>query len=138
MIGVHAYGIDHSYKKVNKTQAKCLVCGEYSECQILRYTKARHIFYIKIKILDEQYLFDWAKCNHRAILYDPQDVSRYKLEQVETGNFSVPYYQNMKLHRMEMPEKVPVIRIILVVLFGMALGVLVVYLQELLNIPFIP
>ena len=138
MIAAHAYGIDHSYKKVNKTQAKCPVCGEYSEVQILRYTKARHIFYIKIKILDERYIFDWAKCNHRAILFDPQDVSRYKQEQVETGIFSVPYYQNMKLYRMEMPKKVPTISMILVVLLGLALGVLLVYLQDLFNIPFIP
>ncbi len=138
MIGAHAYGIDHSYKKINKTQAKCLVCGEYSECQILKYEKARHTFYIKIKILDEQFIFDWAKCNHRAVLFDKHDVSRYKQEQVETGVLSVPYYQNMKLHMMEMPKKVSIISIILVILLGVAFGALLVYLQELLNIPFIP
>jgi hypothetical protein len=138
MIGAHAYGIDHSYKKINKTLAKCLVCGEYSECQILKYEKARHAFFIKIKILDEQFIFDWAKCNHRAVLFDKQDVSRYKQEQIETGVLSVPYYQNMKLRTMEMPKKVSTISIILVVLLGLALGGLLVYLQELFNIPFIP
>jgi hypothetical protein len=138
MIGAHAYGIDHSYKKINKTPAKCLVCGEFSECQILKYVKAHHVFYIKVKILDEQFIFDWAKCNHRAVLFDEQDVSRYKREQVETGILSVPYYQNMKLRMMEMPKNVSTLSIILVVILGLALGVLLVYLKELFNIPFIP
>ncbi len=113
MIGAHAYGIDHSYKRVNKTQAKCLVCGKYSECQILKHEKARHISYVKIKVLGEQFIFDWAKCNHRAVLFDKQDVSRYKQKQVETGILSVPYYQNMKLHQMEMPKRVSTSSIIL-------------------------
>ena len=60
MIGAHATGIEHSYKKIKKMPAQCLVCGEYSECQILKYEKARHIFYFKVKILDEQFIFDWA------------------------------------------------------------------------------
>ena len=138
MIGAHAYGIDHSYKKINKTQAKCLVCGEYSECQILKYERRTHIFYIKIKVLDEQFWFDWKKCNHRAVLFDKQDVFRYKQEQVETGILSVPYYQNMKLRKMEMPKKVSTLSITLMVFLGLALGGLLVYLQKILNIPFIP
>jgi len=138
MISVHAYGIDHSYKKINKIQAKCPVCGEFSECQIIKYVKARHIFYIKLKILDEQFIFDWSKCNHRAVLFDKQDVARYKQEQVETGSLSVPYYQNMKLHTMEMPKKVSMISILLVILLSLALGGVIIYLQELFHIPFIP
>jgi len=138
MIGVHAYGIDHSYKKLKKTEAKCLACGEYSECQIMKYTKARHIFYIKIKVLDEQFIFDWKKCNHRAILYDPQDVYKYKMEQVETGILSVPYYQDMKLQITEMPKKVSIFSILLVILVGVILGIIVLYLQDMFNIPFIP
>ena len=138
MIGAHATGIEHSYKKIKKMPAQCLVCGEYSECQILKYEKARHIFYFKVKILDEQFIFDWAKCNHRAVLFDKQDVARYKLEQVETGILSVPYYQNMKLHKTQMPKKVSPVSIILVILLGLAFGGLILYLQELFNIPFIP
>ena len=138
MIGAHATGIDHSYKKISKTTAQCLVCGEYSECQITKYVKARHIFYIKTKILDEQFLFDWEKCNHRAVLFDKQDVERYKLEQVETGIISVPYYQNMKLQTMAMPKKAPTIQIILVVIASIILGVLIKLLLDYLGIPFIP
>ena len=138
MIGVHIHGIDHSYKKLKKTEANCLACGKYSECQIMRYTKARHIFYIKTKILDEKFIFDWAQCNHRVILYDPQDVHRYKMEQVETGILSVPYYQNMKLQITEMPKKVSIFSIILVLLLSVALAIMVLYLQDLFNIPFIP
>jgi hypothetical protein len=138
MIGAHITGIDHSYKKIHKTQAKCLVCGEYSECHILKYQKSTHIFLIKIKVLDEQFLFDWPKCNHRAILFDKENVARYKVEQVETGILSVPYYHNMKLHKMDMPKKVSIISIILVLMLGFALGGLIIYLQELFNIPFIP
>jgi len=138
MIGAHTAGIDHSYKKINKTPAKCLVCGEYSECQILKYEKSTHIFYIKIKVLDEQFWFDWEKCNHRAMLYDKQDVSRYKQEQVETGILSVPYYQNMKLRITTMPKKVPAIQIVLVVIASLILGVLLVILFDKLDIPFVP
>ena len=138
MIGAHATGIAHSYKKLNKTQSKCLVCGEYSECQITRYVKARHIFYIKTKVLDEQFLFDWGKCNHRAVLFDKQDVARYKLEQVETGILSVPYYQNMKLQTMSMPKKVPTIQIVFVVIVSALLGVLLKLLLDYLGIPFVP
>ena len=100
--------------------------------------KRTHVFYIKIKVLDEQFWFDWKKCNHRAVLFDKQDVFRYKQEQVETGILSVPYYQNMKLHKMEMPKKVSTLSITLMVFLGLALGGLLVYLQKILNIPFIP
>jgi len=127
---VHAGGIDHSYKKIKKTPAKCLVCGEYSECQIIDYIEATHIFYIKIRVLDEQFWFDWEKCNHRAMLYDKQDVSRYKQEQVETGNLLVPYYQNMKLRMTTMPKKVPTIQIVLVVTASLLFGVLLVFLFD--------
>jgi len=88
--------------------------------------------------LEEQFIFDWAKCNHRAVLFDKQDVLRYKQEQVETGILSVPYYTNMELHIMEMPKKVSPVSIILAVLFGVVLGALLIYLKELFEIPFIP
>jgi hypothetical protein len=137
MIGVHAAGIQHDYKKLNKTPGKCLVCGELSECQILKYEKSTHIFYFKLKILDEQFWFDWEKCNHRAMLYDKKDVARYKQEQVETGSLSVPYYQDMKLIKTTMPKKVPAIKIILLVIFGLALGVALAILLDKLNIPYV-
>jgi hypothetical protein len=138
MIGVHALGIVHDYKEINKTQAKCLVCGEYSECRILRYVKANHIFTFKVKILNEQYIFDWEECRHRAILYDPQDVARYRLEQMDTGILSVPYYSNMKLMKGMMPKKVPAWKIIVVILLGVAFGLIVVYLQHRFHIPYVP
>ncbi len=138
MLAAHAAGIDHSYKKINKTPAKCLVCGEYSECQIIRYQKASHIFYIKTKILDEQFWFDWAKCNHRAMLFDQEDVARYKKEQIETGIMSVPYYHDMKLQITSMPRKVPMIQIVLLVLASLIVGVLLKLLLDYLGVPFMP
>ncbi len=142
MIGAHAYGIDHSYKKINKTQAKCLVCGEYSEFQILKYEKYRHIFYIKVKTLEEQFWFDWEKCRHRAILFDKQDVARYKQEQVDTGTLLVPYYQNMRLHITEVPKRMHVIKFVLLVIgvlsLGVLLGVLIEFIFNKLGIPIIP
>jgi hypothetical protein len=138
MLGAHVTGIDHSYKKINKTPAKCLVCGEYSECQIIQYQEASHIFFIKTKILNEQFWFDWAKCNHRAILFEKNDVARYKKEQIETGTMTVPYYQGMKLHMTSMPKKVPTIQIILVVLASVIVGVLLKLLLDYLGIPFVP
>ncbi len=138
MIGAHLAGIDHSYKKVNKTLAKCLICGEYSECQILKYEESTHILYIKIKTLAEQFIFDWRQCNHRAVLYDKEDVARYKREQVETGILGVPYYHDMKLQMVEMPKKVPVIQIVLVLLVGLLFGLLVAFVLDKLGIPWVP
>jgi len=138
MIGTHATGIQHSYKKINRTPAKCLVCGEYSECQITKYEKSRHVFFIKTKILDEQFVFDWKQCNHRAVLFDKQDVVRYKQEQVETGILSVPYYQNMKLRRMAMPRPVSTIKIVVVVVLSVGAGVLLAILLHRLGLPWVP
>ncbi len=142
MIGAHAYGINHSYKTINKTPAKCLVCGEYSECRITKYENYRHVFFIKVKTLEEQFWFDWEKCRHRAILYDKQDVLRYKQEQVETGILLVPYYQDMKLHMMEMPKRMHVVKFVLLVIgalsLGVLLGILIEYVFTKFGLPVIP
>ncbi|MEW6222932.1 MAG: hypothetical protein ACOYZ8_16765 [Chloroflexota bacterium] len=141
MIGAHAAGIISSYKSLNKTPAKCLVCGEYSECQITKYEKALHLFFVEVRILDEQFLFDWEKCKHRAILFDKQDVSRYKQEQVETGIMLVPYYQGMKLQMTSTPHKRPMIQLVLVITLALILGLVVGFLIEMildrLGIPFV-
>jgi len=142
MIGAHAAGIQTSYDWINKTPAKCLVCGEYSECQIIKYERSIHVFFAKVKVLDEQFLFDWEKCNHRAILFDKQDVSRYKQEQVDTGILSVPYFQNMKLQMTVIPKRMPAIRLALLIIaaliLGVLLGVLIVFVFDKLDIPLIP
>ncbi|HEY2980100.1 MAG TPA: hypothetical protein VGJ22_02880 [Anaerolineales bacterium] len=96
------------------------------------------MFYIKIKTLDEQFIFDWEKCNHRAVLYDKVDVSRYKLEQVDTGNLGVPYYHDMKLQKMVMPKKIAAWKIAVIVVLGLALGVLLAMLLDRLGLPFVP
>ena len=85
MIGAHAYGILHKYKKLNKTPGPCMVCSEYSGCEILRYEKVRHSFYITLRVLERQYIFDWEKCHHRAVLHLEQDIARYREEQDKTG-----------------------------------------------------
>ena len=133
MIGAHLAGIQHTYKHVNKTSAKCLVCGEYSECQIVKYEVSVHVFFRKIKILDGQFWFDWKKCNHRAVLYDKQDISRYKQEQVETGMLSVPYYQNMKLRMMPMPKRSRLefaLGLVIALTLGLILAALLIILQK--------
>ena len=114
-----------------------MLCGGYSECEILEYTKSFHLFYRNIKVLDEQYIFDWEKCAHRAVLHDHEDVTRYKKEQVETGILSVPYYQNMKPIPMALPQKVPTIKIVYVILISLILGVLLMILFEKLGILFV-
>ncbi|MGA9398937.1 MAG: hypothetical protein WBV22_11835 [Anaerolineaceae bacterium] len=136
MIGAHAGGIDHRYKTIKKTMARCLSCGEYSDCHIIWYQEVTHIFYIKLKVLHEQFIFDWPKCRHRAVIDDKNEVSRYKLEYIDTGILSVPYYQHMQITNM--PKKVPWYQFALVILAGLLLGALLVYIKEKLGIPFIP
>lgn len=138
MIGAHAGGIDHRYKTINKTSARCFVCGEISECNIIKYEVCTHVLYIKIKTMDEQYWFDWPKCRHRAVLYDKKDVTRYKKEYIESGSISVPYFDDMKLNLTDMPKKVPWYHFALAILASLLLGALLVYIKEKLNIPFIP
>jgi hypothetical protein len=136
MIGGHVSGIDHRYKTINKTMAKCLFCGEYSECQILWYQEVTHIFYIKLKVLKEQFIFDWPKCRHRAVIYNKDEISRYKLEYIDTGILSVPYYQHMQVTNM--PKKVPWYHFALAILASLLLGVLLLFIKEKLGIHFIP
>jgi hypothetical protein len=138
MIGAHAGGVDHRYKTINRTSARCLVCGTISECRITRYEEVVDIFFIKIKTLSEQYIFDWEKCNHRAVLYDKHDISRYKKDHVESGILSVPYYSDMKISKQVMPKKVAWYKIALVLLACTILGVLLGYFKVKYGIPFIP
>ena len=138
MIGAHAYGVLHDYKKIGKTMVNCLVCRELSECQILRYKKYTHVFFHPLKILDEQYLFDWRRCKHRAILYEPEHVARYREEQVETRIFALPSYLDMKLRFMETPKKVPLIQIVLVLALSAVFAAVIIYIKEKLDIPFLP
>jgi hypothetical protein len=127
MIGAHAYGILHKYKTLNKTLGPCMVCGENSLCEILRYEKVRHSFYITLKVLKRQYIFDWEKCHHRAVLYLEQDVARYWEEQDRTGMLSIPYYQGMHFFLGPMPKKPSNLKIALVVI-GILLFWLIVIL----------
>ncbi|GEM_PF-6226388 len=136
MIGAHVSGIDHRYKTIKKTMAKCPLCGVFSECQIISYQECTHIVYIKVKVLKEQFIFDWPKCRHRAVIYDKDEISRYKLEYIDTGIFSVPYYQHMQITNM--PKKVPWYHFALAILGSLLLGVLILYIKEKLGISFIP
>ena len=127
----HVAGITHSYKKINKTPAKCLVCGKFSECQILKYEEGIHVFFFSVKILKEVFLFDWAKCNHRAALYDKADIARYQAAHIETGTRSVPYYHDMKIQTMPIPRSVRSTQIALWI--ALCLIVFVVLLKLLLD-----
>jgi hypothetical protein len=137
MIATHAYGVIHDYKKIGKTMANCLVCRQFSECQILRYQKYTHIFFFPVKILDEQYLFDWRSCKHRAILYEPAHVARYREEQVETRNLALPSYLDMKLQLTATPKKIPLIQVLLVLGLSVLFAALIIYIQHKLGIPFL-
>ncbi len=90
-------GIKHDFRKLATTQGRCFICHEISECEITRYQKSYHILYFSIKIKEEEIIFDWEKCGHRAILHEKKDVERYKNEQIETGTFAVPSYFDMNL-----------------------------------------
>lgn len=68
------------------------------------------------KFSDEQFWFTWAACHHRAILYNKQDVDRYRQEQVETGVLSVPYYSRMKL-QVQVLRRASVLEIVLLIIF---------------------
>jgi hypothetical protein len=127
MIGAHAYGIIHNYKTLNKTLGPCMVCGGNSECTILRYEKVTHSFFVTLKVLERQYIFDWEKCHHRAILLREQDVTRYHAEQDKTGLLSIPYYQGMQPVLGVMPKKPSWLKIALVVI-GVLLFLLIVIL----------
>jgi hypothetical protein len=97
MVGAeHLAGIQHDYKSLNRIQGRCYVCNEPSECEITLYQKSYHILSFPLKIIEEQFLFDWEKCSHRAILHEKRDVERYKAEQMKTGLLNVPYYFDMK------------------------------------------
>jgi hypothetical protein len=138
MISAHLAGVNHAYKVLNRTPAKCLVCGQFSECRIMKYERSTRILFVKVKALEEQFIFDWEGCNHRAVLFDRQDVSRYKAEQVETGSLLVPYYRDMKLRTMAMPKKVSWVAIALVVGASLIAGVLLAMLMDRLGVPFVP
>ncbi len=103
-IGAHFAGVDHSYKVLNRVQAKCLYCGQFSECEIRCYEEYLHIFFKKVKLLNRHFWFDWKKCDHRVVMANPKDVERYQQEQVETGMLSIPYYQEMDLQFTRVPH----------------------------------
>jgi hypothetical protein len=130
MIGAHAYGILHNYKTLNKTPGPCLVCGAYSDCEILRYEKVQHTFFITLKVLERQYIFDWEKCRHRAVLYRDEDVARYHEEQDRTGMLSVPYYQGMRPSLGMMPKKPSRLMLALVVIGVLLFWLIVFFLLD--------
>ncbi len=103
-IGAHLAGVDHSYKVLNRVQAKCLFCGQFSECEIRSVEEYLHIFYKKVKLFDRQFWFDWKKCGQRVVMANSKDVERYQQEQVETGMLSIPYYQQMDLQFTKVPH----------------------------------
>jgi hypothetical protein len=127
VIGAHAYGTISDYSTINKVDGPCMVCGLYSTCEIIRYEKVRHSFFVKLKVLERQYLFDWDKCGHRAVLDRPEDIARYRDEQDQTGVRSIPYYMGMRPRLEQMPKKPSALKIA-VVLAGIFVVCVIVYL----------
>jgi hypothetical protein len=109
-------GVRKAYDTLNKVHAKCLVCGAYSECQIMHYGYYFYFLRFRSTFSDEQFWFTWAACHHRAILYDKPDIERYRQEQVETGILSVPYYSHMKLN-VQVLRRASTFQIILLIIF---------------------
>jgi hypothetical protein len=142
MIGAHAFGIMNDHRILGATTASCFVCQKTSECQIVQYQRYAHVFFFRTKASEEQYWFNWWSCMHRAILYEPAHVARYRLEQVETGLLALPSYQDMSLKMMDLPKRMPLALLILVLvaalLLSFLLGALIVYINDKLGIPFIP
>jgi hypothetical protein len=128
---VELAGILHDYKVLNRTQGRCLICNEISECEITIYKKSYHILYIPIKRIEEQFLFDWEKCGHRTILHEKQDVDRYKEEQMNTGILNVPYYFDMKPLLTTKPKYYKpniFIVIIISIIFAIIVGCIIILL----------
>ncbi len=130
MIAGHAYGILHKYKTLRKTPGPCMVCGVYSDCKILRYEKVTHSFFITLKVLERQYVFDWEACHHRAVLYRDEDVTRYHEEQDKTGMLSIPYYQGMRPSLGLMPKKPSKLKLALVVVGVLLFWTIVILLLD--------
>jgi antibiotic biosynthesis monooxygenase (ABM) superfamily enzyme len=116
MIVGHAYGKTHKYKALNKTPGPCMVCGQDSECEIVRYEMVTHSFYITVKVHQRQYIFRWWKCRHRAILQREEDVTRYWEEQDKTGLRSIPYFEGMHPILGTLPKKPSRLKMALVVI----------------------
>ena len=114
MSGTELVGVRTAYDKLNKTHAKCLICGRYSECDIMHYGYYFFFLRFRSKFSNEQFWFSWYQCQHRAILFDKQDVDRYRQEQMETGILSVPYYSNMKL-KVQVLRRASAVEIILLI-----------------------
>ncbi len=124
------------WKTLKKTPAKCLVCGEYSECEIIRYEKSFRVFYIKIRTLETRYHFRWERCRHVAELYDQEDAARYKREHEDTGLLSVPDYQTAKLNIRELPDKkTSNMQLALVLIISTVITVLCIILAIKFNLP---
>ncbi len=134
-------GYRTAYDTLNKVHAKCLVCGAYSECQIVHY--GRYFFFLRFrsKYSNEQFWFTWKECHHRAVLYDKQEVDRYRQEQVETGILSVPYYSHMKLNVQVLRQisTFEVIWKVVLILIGTAALIgLVEWIRAILHVSYIP
>lgn len=127
MIGAHAYGVMHNCKKLSKTAGPCMLCGQHSDCDIIRYEKVRHSFFITLRVLERRYFFNWEKCGHQAMLIRPQDVTRYRDEQEQTGLLTIPYYQGMQPVLGAIPKR-PSGLIVALLVIGVILFWLIVYL----------
>jgi hypothetical protein len=129
---VEIVGFLYDYKRLNKTQGRCFICNEVSECTITHYKKSFHLFYIPIKRTEEQFIFEWEKCNHRGIFTQKRDIDRYKEEQVVTNLLNVPYYHDMKPILTNKPNYYKpnlIVVMIVCVLFAIIMGIIIILLQ---------
>jgi hypothetical protein len=120
------------YKILNKSQGRCFICDEVSECTITHYKKSLHILLIPIKKTEEQFIFEWEKCNHRGIFTQKRDIDRYKEEQVVTNILNVPYYHDMNpilTYKQNYYKPNLIVVMILCVLFAIIMGIIIIILQ---------
>jgi hypothetical protein len=103
MIGHIIFGYAKGYRKLHRKYGYCLTCNKYSECEISVLEKTLRLFFRTIRDYPEAYLFDWAECDHRVGIFKPEDIQRYKAEQVETNFFAIPDRRDMEIQYVRSP-----------------------------------
>jgi hypothetical protein len=84
--------------------------------------------------LEEGYIFDWDRCQHRAQLSEKEDVLRYQREYEETGSLSVPYVKDMHPELGFQPRKPSNLKIALVLIVVFVLAGIVVWALNVLGL----
>jgi hypothetical protein len=107
VIPIH-FGYHNFYRKMGSIPLRCCVCAVGQVCEIEKWTKKFHIYFIPTRTVARGYVFTWPECGHVLGMTDPKILADYETRFVVSGQPGLPLCH--ELHSISVDKPIPLTR----------------------------